>query len=134
MAEVRLVLKGYEPIREGAAGKARRYRNTETGETIGVGTFQRRAKRVVVIPKAPKPRETIQQKRGRWMRNHLNHQVYLRQGAQDEYFSTAEAIDSVDFQAYQSLIRSRSAADREAGYEFFRELEEEYETVEWGDT
>jgi hypothetical protein len=68
------------------------------------------------------------------MRNHLNRQVWIRQGSQDEYFSTAESIDTVDFQYAQSLIRSRYAEDREIGYEFFRELEEEYETVEWGDT
>lgn len=134
MPRVKLELKGFKPL-EGDA--KRRAVNPRTGEVISRREFVKRAKRIEpeqqkVTPK--KPRETVKQRRARWYANHVNRQVWLEEGNTDEYISFDQAINSPEFQYYDSLIHSRYEEDRALGYDYFDELEQEFMSQDWGET
>lgn len=126
----RFYLPGFAPIR---GDKARRYRNEVTGETISLRQFQARAVLKEVEVKR-KERLTPHQQRVRWYANYENKRVWKEGGKPWEYVSYAQVEQSPEFNFYEGLIHSYYEGDRDVGYEFFRELEEEYADQDWGET
>jgi hypothetical protein len=131
MARKKLVLKGFKPI-EG--DKARRAKNSKTGEIISRREFAKRATKIEVKEKPPKKRETKRDQRARWYADHYNRLTWLDNGQPQEYMSFEEAKESFEFQYYEALIRSPYEEDRMTGYDFFEELEQEFVSEDWGET
>lgn len=131
--EFRYYLKGFTPIKGEEKGK-RRQINVETGEIISRRQFEARAIKRAYKPPKPKATPTIRQRRAKWYANHVNRQAWIRSAPQDAYISYAEAMESADFQMYERFIRSTDRDIREIGYNYFDELEWEYDNVDWGDT
>lgn len=132
----RLHLRNYRAIKAGEGAKERRYVNIkDPTDTISVREFQARARRILVMPKPPKKRLTVSEKRARWMANHINRQTWLNDGdPKTDYISYEDAAKLPEFKYYESLIHSYDPDDRAEGYNYFEELEYEYEHEDWGDS
>lgn len=125
-------------------GPERQYREISTGRVVSRSYVYARSTRRKVSERDIQYRqqrrgETVHQKRIRWYANHVNHSVWNREQESgvltpDDYISFDQAEDDVDFQVYEGLIHSRYEEDRDYGYAYFRELEEEYDSEEWGET
>ena len=134
--QYRLHLRNYRPIKGREGAKERRYYNIkDPTDTISVREFQERARRIVVIPKPPKRRLSVSEKRAKWLANHINRQHWLNgDDPKTAYISYEDASKLPEYRYYESLIHSRYAADRNEGYNWFEELEYEYEHEDWGDS
>ena len=132
----RLHLRNYRAIKGREGAKERRYYNIQDpSDTISVREFQERAKRIVVVPREPKKRLTVYEKRAKWMKNHINRQHWLNgDDPKTAYISRQEAAELPEFQLFERLIHSRDADVREVGYDYFEQLEYEYEHEDWGET
>lgn len=120
-------------------GPERKYRDRQTGKVVSKTYVYNRTERVRVreseIQFKKKVREeTVRKHRVRWFANHHNHEVWKRMGEQWEYMSFDDVENDPEFNIYNDLIRARDADVREIGYEYFRELEDEYENEDWGET
>jgi hypothetical protein len=131
MARNKLVLKGFQPIK---GDKARRAINNKTGEVISRREYSKRASLVETKTKPVKKRETAQERRARWYANSVNRQNWLDDSPPEDYISFEQAKKMPEFQYFESLIRSRYEEDRDTGYDFFDQLEQEFMTQDWGET
>ena len=133
----KLVLRGYKRYYT-PTGTQRFRKYDKQGnivDDISVRQFQSRAKRVEVIPKPPKKRETVREQRARWYANHVNKQVWENRYVEEEdYISFADVMRNPEFQYYEGLMHSHNAYDRDVAKEWFSELEEEFIAKDWGET
>jgi hypothetical protein len=120
-------------------GPERHYREIKTGKVVSRSYVYKRARRVRVSEvekerREKRRRETIHDRRVRWYANRYNHAVWKRDGDPWEYISLEEAESQDEFNLYEELIHDPDYDIRAIGYEYFRELEEEYDQEEWGET
>lgn len=120
-------------------GPERKYRDLETGKIVSrsyvyARTEKKRISQQKVERKRRERTEGTVANRARWYANHYNHEVWKRNGEPWEYMAIDDSYMSEEFNMYNDFIRSRDADVREIGYDYFRDLEEEYDTEEWGET
>lgn len=120
-------------------GPERHYRDKQTGKVVSKTFVYNRALRVRITPQETERRkrertEGVHGNRVRWYANHRNHETWKRNGEPHEYISFAEASEEAEFIMYESFIRDRDSFVREIGYDYFRDLEEEYDDEDWGES
>lgn len=120
-------------------GPERHYREIKTGKEVSRSYVYRRVQRRRVSEqeksqREKRRRETVHDRRVRWYANHYNHAVWSRNGDPWEYISFDEVEYDDEFNLYEELLHDRDRDIRAIGYEYFREMETEYEEEDWGET
>lgn len=130
---VRLKLRNFRQIEDVPGEHKRRFKNIKTGQEISRREFAARAKREIVIVK-PKESLTIREKRIKWFANHHNHMEFNDDPRSDDYISFSQAAEDPEFIMYERMIHDRDAEIRQIAYDYFGDLEYEYEYEDWGET
>ena len=67
-------------------------------------------------------------------REHQNREAWYRHAPQESYYGIADVEADQEFINMELLIHAYDADIREIADDYFKELEEEYEFIQWGDS
>lgn len=119
-------------------GPERRYRELSTGRVVTRYYVEQHAPKVRLTRTELRQRDvrrrSVHDNRVIWFRDHKNYEAWLRGAPPSSYWGKADVEEDQEFINMELLIQAYDPDIRDIGYDYFRELEEEYEYIQWGDS